>query len=270
MADFASELAKKPPAVKLGILLGVCAALGLVYWQLYYSSMSEELESAKTRYSQLQQENKRYKQQLDEWEDLVLQKGKLDEKLKNNQVSLPDASELPAFFAYLQKQAAASGVTITTWKRAKETKVETYYRVPVDVEIVGTFYQINKYFHLLFQTERIISVEDLSLKNPVGRGDEIVLKAKFVASTYRAEARPKTPAQSGGANRPAGGGAKPAGDGAKPAGDGAKTGGAGTSAESRLNKIKDDAKEKVEKANEKTEADADKAAGVKPEKGAGQ
>jgi type IV pilus assembly protein PilO len=251
-------LAKKPPAVQLGILIAACGLLGVAYWQLYYSSMSEELTSAKAQHTQLEQENKRVKAQLDEWEDLVLQRDELGDKLKNNQISLPDASELPAFFAHLQKQAAASGVTITNWKRTAETPVETYFRVPVDVEITGTFYQINKYFHLLFQTERIISVENLSITSPAGRGDEIILKAKFTAATYRAAAQPKAPTTPTPAPTPPGGATPPS-----------KTGGAGgDGATGRVGKIKDKAVGDVEAANEKTGADADKAAEIEPAKGA--
>jgi len=259
MADLATELAKKPPAVKLGILLAVVGLLGVVYWQMFYSSMSEELEAAKQAHASLQQENTWVKAQLDEWEDLIRKKDELYKKLENNKISLPQASELPAFYAHLQKQAAASGVTIRTWKRAGETPVETYVRVPVDIEVAGTFYQINKYFHLLFQTERIISVEDLTLKSPVGKGEEIVLTAKFTSATYRQADRPKSATPTPAAEQPAG---------IKPENTGQGAGQA--PGKSRLGKIKDNAKEKVEDANANKEKDADEAAGVEGAKPAAE
>lgn len=192
-SDWISQLAKKPPAYKAGVLFGVMAVLGLFYYQFRYSSLADERNSAERQHNALRQTNQKLKKDKQRWEELILQKDRLDEKLKKIKVSLPASSELPAFFLHLQKQAAAAGVNLKNWKRLKEKPVASYVRVPVQIEVTGTFYQINHYFYLLHETERIITVENFSLGKPTLQGGEVVLTADFTASTFRqADAPPDT------------------------------------------------------------------------------
>ena len=60
----------------------------------------------------------------------------------------------------------------------------------MSVSLTGSFYQVNNYFRLLSQTDRIITIEDLSLTRGKTRNDEILLNAKFVAVTFRQKDRP--------------------------------------------------------------------------------
>ena len=57
--------------------------------------------------------------------------------------------------------------------------------VDCKMEIVGTFYEVNNYFKLLYETDRIITVENLDLQFLASNNEEINVKARFVASTFR-------------------------------------------------------------------------------------
>ena len=205
--DYLGELSRKPLGFKLGLLGGILAVLGFFYWQFMYSGASEDLTRAKNKNRLLRQDNERLKNDKKEWDQLVLQEKELQEELTRNKVSLPEASELPSFFYHLQKQAAGAGIKVNNWSRLKETPVESYIKVPVQMEIVGTFYQVNNYFKLLFETDRIITVEDMTLAFHASENDEIKVKSTFVASTFRLPDAPKpTPGQSKPeAEKPAGG-----------------------------------------------------------------
>jgi len=179
------ELSKKPPAFLAGVFLGAAAVLGVAYWQVFWTAEDEARTAAKQQNGQLQAKNAELKKQKEKWEELTLQKDRIDALLEGNQVSLPPEAELPAFFGHMQKQMAASGVQLVKWTRSTETPVDSYVKVPVKITIKGTFYELNNYFYLLYQTDRIITVEDLKLGTPKSEGDEIELTADFVASTFR-------------------------------------------------------------------------------------
>jgi type IV pilus assembly protein PilO len=221
-SDLVANLSRKPLPVKLGILAGVLAVLGFLYWQFGYSALVDERKQLENQAKKLAEENKRLSQREKDWAELLQKKEILDQTLKTNQVTLPASSELPAFYGHLQKQAAAAGVTIKKWSRRKESEVETYVKVPVAVELTGTFYQINNYFRLLAQTDRIITVENLWLGAGRFRNDEVILSAKFAAATFRQKDRPpdttiveEEPAPAADAKS----GKPPAGKGARPAGE---------------------------------------------------
>ena len=188
--DYAAELARKPLGVKLGVLGGVLAVLGFFYWQFMYSTLADESKKLATERKKLVKQEKDLKQREKDWIELLQKKEVLDEQLKKNRVTLPASSELPSFFMHLQKQAAAAGVTVVSWKRVNEKAIESYVSVPVSIELTGSFYQINNYFRLLSQTDRIISVSGLALTPLRAKNDEIILTAKFVATTYRQKDRP--------------------------------------------------------------------------------
>jgi type IV pilus assembly protein PilO len=188
--DLAAELSQKPLGFKLGILAGVLVVLGFFYWQFFYSSLADEQKALTSERSKLAKKETALKQREKEWIELLQKKEILDEQLTKNRVTLPASSELPAFFVHLQKQAASAGVTVVSWTRRKESAVETYVKVPVEMHITGTFYQINNYFRLLAQTDRIISIGGLNLRPFRTKNEEIILKASFNAMTFRQKDRP--------------------------------------------------------------------------------
>jgi len=188
--DYVAELSRKPLGFKIALLAGVVVVLGFLYWQFFYSELSDELQQERTRTNTLTKKGEKLQRDLKEWNELVLKKQSLDEELRRNQVSLPASSELPSFFLHLQKQAAGAGVKLDNWRRLKESTIESYIKVPVAMEVTGTFYQINNYFKLLYETERIITVENMALVHNKTTNDEVQLTATFTASTFRLPDQP--------------------------------------------------------------------------------
>lgn len=187
-SNIAAKLAAQPFHIKALILVGVLVALGFAYWQLFYSSMSEEYKGLKTNYSKLEKENKTLKQREKDYKNLIKKKSETDEALKKNRLSLPSTADLPSFIGNLQSKAAAAGVRIDDLKVENEKVEAEFVRVPITVQANGDFYQIMKYMALLFDTKRIITVENIALDKPKGNkagdtGDSLV--ATFQATTFR-------------------------------------------------------------------------------------
>jgi hypothetical protein len=109
-----------------------------------------------------------------------------------------------------------AGVEVNRLKQAPESPIETFIKVPVDIEMTGTFMQIKKFFASLVpkkkkpgedaatadivERERIVSIDNLTLLDPKVKNREIILTAKFTAVTFRQEdkapAAPGAPAES--------------------------------------------------------------------------
>jgi Tfp pilus assembly protein PilO len=184
-SSWVSQLAKKSTSYKLAVLGIIMAVLGFIYWQFMYSSLKEEQVTLRTQRNNLIKKVDDLKKKEETYRQRVHEMEALEQQMKKNALSLPSSSELPAFFLNIQKQAAAAGVTLRSWQRLKEVPVETYVKVPVSIEVSGTFYQINNYFKLLHEVDRIITVEQLKLGGVTLTNDEAILTAKFRASTFR-------------------------------------------------------------------------------------
>ena len=230
------KLAKQSLPVKIAILVGVMAALGFVYYNLVYSDLVDEqsgLVAVKKR--QIEDERRLIKRKA-EYQDLLRQKADVEERLRKNSIKLPESSELPAFFQHLETQAATANVRIVSRVLEREVPIETYIKVPVKMDVVGDYYQLNNYFKLLSETARIITIENLFIGEPRRSADRVLLSARFTASTFRQADRPPSggapaaapaaPAAPAPGTAPAPGAAPPAGTAPAPAGAAPAPGGA--------------------------------------------
>lgn len=205
-AGFIADFAKKPPQYKAVVFGGIALALGFVYFKFGYSPLKEKLEQGRQDSDQMLSRSKRMDDDLVKFKELRTRMDQLQKVIDENQKVLPSESELPAFFETLNRKVTEAGVEVTKWQRKKEETLGQFIKVPVDVEITGTFFQIKRFMASLVQRdvrpsaaaadgstpvneahERVVSIEDLSLTDPKVKNREIVMVAKFVASTYRQE-----------------------------------------------------------------------------------
>lgn len=208
MADFA----RLPNDRKVLVFVVIGALLGLLYYQFAYKALTEDLEAAQGENQGKAQLNQKLANDIPEYEKLKERMKDLEERIARNQEALPTEAEVPAFFEMLERKIKQSGVEIAKWQKLPEAPINTFMKVPVEIELTGSFMQIKRFFASLVQKdispagvdapqdeerERIVSVENLQLVNPVVKNREIVLTAKFVAVTFRQEepkAAPGAPA----------------------------------------------------------------------------
>lgn len=194
------DLAKKSLQYRLGVLAFVIGAMLVVYYFTLRGPDSEEQENLASQQNRLLADQRKLDKDLEEMRRLARVYVELEQSIRDNQRALPTEAELPAFFDHLQRKAVDAGVTIRRWSRLDEQPIDMYIQVPVQVEIGGNFFNIMKYFYLLGPpqggsvpsnaetvriSERIVSVEDLSLTEPKVVDGEMQLTANFVASTFR-------------------------------------------------------------------------------------
>jgi type IV pilus assembly protein PilO len=216
-----SELARMPTQRKLLVFASIGLMAGGLYWKLAYKALEEDLETAQAAHDAAVQANKRLASDIPKFQELRAHMAKLQELIEKNQTALPNEAEVPAFFETLQRKIAAAGVLTGKWTKLNEEPIESFVKVPVEIELSGTFMQLKRFFASLIQRdgqlsrdpddrgnqdhERIVSIENLALSSPTVKNREIILSAKFTAVTFRQEDRP-TPA----AGQPASGQGTPA------------------------------------------------------------
>jgi len=217
MADFA----RMPTSRKVLVFVVVGALIGFLYYRFGYKSLVSSLDKARAQHTSYQATIKTLDADIPKFNELRALKETLDKKILEHQKALPTESEVPAFFETLERKITEAGVEVQKWSKKPELPVENSVKVPLDVELTGTFLQIKRFFASLAEKpeepgetntehERIVSIENLALTQPTVRNREIVLTAKFTAVTYRqnvtAESGPGAP----GAPVPGSGPATPA------------------------------------------------------------
>jgi Tfp pilus assembly protein PilO len=205
---FLADFSRKPPLVKLGAFFLVLAVLVGGWYQLAYSKIRKDIKAAQAQAVSLTASEIQLGKDEAEYKRLDEEQKKLKKIIADNDNALPTAAQLPAVFEMLNRKLAEAGVEVGKWDYQKEVPVdETIYKVPVAIEMQGTFYQLEKFFYLLYKVnqkegdesatpapgadtaerDRILTVEDLHLYSPVVENGELVLTASFRASTFRKE-----------------------------------------------------------------------------------
>jgi len=198
MADFA----RMPLQRKLLVFAAIGGLLWLAHCQLVLKPLQRDVEAADNDHKAKLGMSSKMEADIPKFEELKTKMTRLKHTLDEQESALPTEAELPAFFETLNRKVLESGVEVKTTQRGAESKVESFVRVPVDFEITGTFMQIKKFFASLTyrkrkpgsadtadntEHERIVSIDNLVLNDPKVVNHELVLHAKFTATTYREE-----------------------------------------------------------------------------------
>jgi type IV pilus assembly protein PilO len=177
-----AEFARWPTERKVLAFAAIGLVLGFLYWRFGYKAIEDRVEAAQADHDSKVATNRRLAEDIPRYEQLRTKMVRLRELIEKNQTALPSEAEVPAFFETLQHKVNASGVEIHKWTNRPEEPVESFVKVPVDVEMTGTFMQIKRFFASLIQKdvrtgqspgdqageerERIVSIENLSLGTP--------------------------------------------------------------------------------------------------------
>jgi len=210
-AGVVAEFGKKPPAVKVAIIAAIGLVLAALYWQLFYSKLRRDIEGEQAQARSLARSESELKKDEQEFKELQTKQEQLRELISENDNALPTAAELPAFFDMLNRKVGEASVEVRRWERQPEVQVdEQIFKVPVEIELQGTFYELKKFFYLLYkmnqserdeppvegapeERDRVLTIEDLRIGDAQVKNNELTLVATFRASTFRKE-EPAAPA----------------------------------------------------------------------------
>jgi type IV pilus assembly protein PilO len=199
-----SALAKLPLAGKIGIGVALSVLVMFGYWFIFYSDVSSKIAGAQVQKTTLQgQLSAQQQAQATYFADrgeLALREQRAREL---NKVLPPDAEE-DAFLSSIQQASNIAGIDLKGYAPVAEVALPFYAKIPMKIDLTGKFHQIAKFAYELGKVDRVINVENIELSDPTVVGDEVVLKAKCLATAFHALA-PAAPR--GGAAAPAPGAA---------------------------------------------------------------
>jgi type IV pilus assembly protein PilO len=192
------EFARRPTSYKASVFGGVALAFAALYFQFGYKPLRDELAEARGNSQQMAAKKVQAQKDEEDFRELQTKMVALKKIIDENQKALPTGAELPAFFDTLNRKVNEAGVEIRKWEYKSDVPVDAFVKVPVEIELTGTFFQLKRFFASLVQRgmgrpgeggeqERIVTIENLQLTSPTVRNREIVLTARFTASTFRQE-----------------------------------------------------------------------------------
>jgi type IV pilus assembly protein PilO len=186
MNDFLQKLTRLKTPIKIAATAGLIAVILGIYGGLFYLDIEDQIKGARTRQEQLKGEKDNYEKRKREYQAYRTELTQLQQEQRELLKALPKKAEIPTFLSNLQEQAELAGLEILSLTIEAENPMELYIRIPVRIEVRGSYHTITKFFKNLSELPRIVNVEDLSLsveKAEIGTSPR--MRARFVAATFR-------------------------------------------------------------------------------------
>lgn len=177
-------LNKLPLVGKIGVGAVFCGLLGVAYYVLLHTDIQAKIDRENTRTGELNSELSKVRQAQASYfadrDELAMRQQKQRELNK----ILPTETEAATFLSSLQSVSNISGVDLQAWAPLDEVPQTFYAKVPMKLTLRGRFHQIAKFVYEVGKQDRIINMENLDLGEPAVEGEDVVLKAQCLATTF--------------------------------------------------------------------------------------
>lgn len=175
-----------PVAAKLGIGLLFVLLPAVGYYIVFHTEIEQEISAAQSQYTQLQTDLQSARKAEEAYRLDVEELNRRQRNKAELMKVLPEDAEYHAFLSSVQTVANLVGVELIGWTPREEVPEQFYARVPMQLELRGRFHHLAKFFYNVGQSERIINMENISIKNPVLRDSDVYLSVSVLATAFHA------------------------------------------------------------------------------------
>lgn len=176
---------KLPLSKRVLILAGVNILIaGLVYWFLIGPEY-EEVKRLRVSLADLTvklNENRSIAADIPRY---IKEKEDMEAKLKAAVAQLPNEKEIPDLIDSISNAGQKSGLKILIFKPGGEVKKGFYAEVPVNMSVEGKFESLYDFSMKVGNLPRIVNISSMDITSLGHRGRFPLLKANFVATTFR-------------------------------------------------------------------------------------
>jgi type IV pilus assembly protein PilO len=149
---------------KLGIGVGFLVLVAGAYFFVFFGDVSSQIEMKNNELVEQQAKLNEAETAKREYNKDLAQKARLEALARKQKKVLPDDAEMPSFLSTVQNVATTSGATLASWSPGEESKEEFYAKVPMGLRLEGKFHQVAKFFYGIGQVDRIINMENISVR----------------------------------------------------------------------------------------------------------
>jgi type IV pilus assembly protein PilO len=179
------QLTRMPLSRKIAAMVAVMLLLGAGGWFVYYQPVVEEFDSLVKKQASLKKELAEAERRKKTYDDDRRKRDELELAAAKQLQILPPETEIASFLNNLNAQSDLVGLEILSVKPLVEQAKDYYARIPVKLKLRGTYHQLTKFFYLVGNLDRIINVEDITLKGAEHDDSGVTVMAEVMATTFR-------------------------------------------------------------------------------------
>ncbi|MFH1129853.1 MAG: type 4a pilus biogenesis protein PilO [Pseudomonadota bacterium] len=185
LSNLVERFSRTPPHVRILAFAGVTVLFGAVFYFVFYSGLSDEAIALDRQITNLVAQKANYERKSQEYNLIRAKVSNLLEERKELVKILPNEAAIASFLQLVHAQAELAGLNILNFVQRNEVKRGFYATIPVKMSITGSFHNITKFFYSTANLKRIVNVQNLQLGSPRMTKEGVMLRASFMASTFR-------------------------------------------------------------------------------------
>ena len=191
MDEFIGRIAKIPVAQRILAVAGAAVFTILVTYFIFISPKQAEVESLEKQSTQLETQLVRKRAVARNLSRYRVEVERLKQRLNEALTLLPNEAEIPELLQKIAALVEQSDCEMETFEPQSELNSQFYARIPVRMAISGNYHSIAVFFDKVSKLARIVNVTDINLTEPDIQNKKVVLKAEFLATTFKFVEQPK-------------------------------------------------------------------------------
>ncbi len=160
------------------------ALVGVAYYVVFHTEITAKIDAEKRKSTEvdttLVQQQQAQASYFADRDELAMRQ----QKQKDLNRILPTETEAASFLSALQTVSNISGVDLKGWQPLDEQPQSFFAKVPMRLEMTGRFHQLTKFMYEVGKQERIINMENIEFSDAKLDGEDVLLKAKCLATTF--------------------------------------------------------------------------------------
>ena len=187
MNDILQKVLRLKTPVKIAATAGLIVAIAAIYYLMFYMELQDQIKAGEVQQRSLAAEKENYEKRKKEYLAFRNELAQLQQEQRDLLKALPKRAEIPTFLSSIQEQAELAGLEVLSLAIEAEAPAELYVRIPVRIEIRGSYHTVTKFFKNVADLPRIVNIENLALsvEKANDEGGSPRLRAKFFAVTFR-------------------------------------------------------------------------------------
>jgi type IV pilus assembly protein PilO len=193
MALTLDSIVKMSTSKKIVLLVILLVAIAGIYYYLILGPQQERLGRLRDDLNKAitdLNKSKAIQQDLVKFKEQVV---KLNQELQVARTQLPSEKEIPELLKNISSIGKESSLDFILFRPKAEEPQQFYAKVPIDLNVVGTYHNVGLFFDRVSKLPRIINVIDFSMtrfKEPITKGkaevrEENLVRTTCLLNTYR-------------------------------------------------------------------------------------
>ncbi len=201
IAFFFAKIGGLSKIQRLLICVLTIAVMGGSYYYFIFAPKNKILQGVKTEYKAQVTKLETFKRKAKALKEFETKMAKVQEEFDIAMKALPEKKELPSLLRGVSKAGSNAGLVFLLFQPAPVVDKQFFKEIPLSLKVEGNFHQIADFFSQVGNLNRIVNIDNMSMKTD--KKDSGLIQMDCSAVTYMF-AEPKEEKTNGKKKKPRG------------------------------------------------------------------